>query len=502
MKRLLFLVHRWTGIVLCLFIGMWFVSGVVMMYVGYPKLTPDERLAALPPLAVPQTVRPWIGLDQALAATGRPGPPLDVRLSTVGTTPHYLFSFSRDDLVAVNALTATRVDGITAQQAESNARAFSRAASAQHDGRIVEDTWTHSRALDGHRPLHRVHIGDSAGTVLYVSDKTGEVVRDTTRSERAWNWVGAWIHWLYMFRGGALNAWWTDIVITLSVAGTLVAITGLVIGILRWRFHGRFKSGGRSPYRAMLARWHHVTGLAFGVIVITWVFSGLMSMNPWRIFDANAPKPDAAAFAGATFDPVLFAMDATTALRKLTAQGFSPSELVWRVFDGEGMIVAFNSAGQTRLVRVTSGVQIQPMIEQARLLQVGSRILPNAQVVEAIWLERYDAYYYDRAPHTMRGHMTRRLPVLRLKFNDSAQTWVHLDPYTVAVVDRSDTHRRTSRWLFAFLHSFDWPPLLQHRPLWDGILIILSLGGLTISMTGVVMGWRRLHRKYQPRKVY
>ena len=39
MKRLLFLIHRWAGVVLCLFMAMWFVSGVVMMYVGYPKLT-------------------------------------------------------------------------------------------------------------------------------------------------------------------------------------------------------------------------------------------------------------------------------------------------------------------------------------------------------------------------------------------------------------------------------------------------------------------------------
>ncbi|MDF8361750.1 PepSY domain-containing protein, partial [Achromobacter anxifer] len=49
-KRWLYLIHRWAGIVLCLFFAMWFISGMVMMYVGYPKLTPQERLAHLPPL--------------------------------------------------------------------------------------------------------------------------------------------------------------------------------------------------------------------------------------------------------------------------------------------------------------------------------------------------------------------------------------------------------------------------------------------------------------------
>ncbi|WPE27045.1 hypothetical protein PshuTeo1_27660 [Pseudomonas hunanensis] len=49
-KRQLYLWHRWLGIVACLFMALWFVSGVVMLYVGYPKLTPAERLAHLPAL--------------------------------------------------------------------------------------------------------------------------------------------------------------------------------------------------------------------------------------------------------------------------------------------------------------------------------------------------------------------------------------------------------------------------------------------------------------------
>ena len=50
MKRYLYLWHRWLGIGLCLFMAMWFFSGMVMLYVGYPKLTPREHLAHLPAL--------------------------------------------------------------------------------------------------------------------------------------------------------------------------------------------------------------------------------------------------------------------------------------------------------------------------------------------------------------------------------------------------------------------------------------------------------------------
>ena len=76
-KRWLYLVHRWLGVLLCAFFAMWFVSGVVMMYVGYPKLTVAERLASLPPLpaqgccvalavaraAVPAPPQPDLGRD-------------------------------------------------------------------------------------------------------------------------------------------------------------------------------------------------------------------------------------------------------------------------------------------------------------------------------------------------------------------------------------------------------------------------------------------------------
>jgi hypothetical protein len=93
------------------------------------------------------------------------------------------------------------------------------------------------------------------------------------------------------------------------------------------------------------------------------------------------------------------------------------------------------------------------------------------------------------------GGAGKRLPVLRLKFDDAHASWLHLDPATGAVINLIDSHRRVGRWLFAFLHSWDWLPLLERRPLWDFWMIVLSAGGFVISLSGVVLGWRRLKRK-------
>ena len=51
MRKLLILTHRYLGIVASALAVMWCLTGITMMYVGgMPRLTPDRRLASLPPV--------------------------------------------------------------------------------------------------------------------------------------------------------------------------------------------------------------------------------------------------------------------------------------------------------------------------------------------------------------------------------------------------------------------------------------------------------------------
>jgi uncharacterized iron-regulated membrane protein len=43
-KRWLYIGHRWIGIASCLLFAIWFLSGLVMVYVPYPSLTALERV--------------------------------------------------------------------------------------------------------------------------------------------------------------------------------------------------------------------------------------------------------------------------------------------------------------------------------------------------------------------------------------------------------------------------------------------------------------------------
>ena len=50
-RKWLYVIHRWLGIASCLLFAVWFVSGLVMMYVPYPSVTDTERLGGLQPIA-------------------------------------------------------------------------------------------------------------------------------------------------------------------------------------------------------------------------------------------------------------------------------------------------------------------------------------------------------------------------------------------------------------------------------------------------------------------
>ena len=501
MKRFLFLAHRWMGVLLCLFMAMWFVSGVVMMYVGYPKLTPSEHRAGLPPLAAEGCC---VDLAQALAAARRGdaasdastnSPPDAVRLTTIAGAPRYVFTWARGPAVAVDARTGQRVTAVSGADAIAAVHAYALEAPLVDLGAIDEDAWTHSRALDAHRPLLRIQADDIDATLYYVSSATGEVVRDATRTERAWNWIGAWIHWLYPFRGGVFDGVWTEIVIYTSLVATVLALTGMVVGVWRWRFAGRYGNGGKSPYRGMAMRWHHILGLVFGAICVTWIFSGLLSMNPWKVFDLGSSTPRVRGAQRVAVEAADFRVTAAEALARLRAADFVPVELEWRRFEGKGLYLATDGAGRTRVLPALPDAQVLSVIDTDRLIAEGKRAMPGAVLARTTLLTEYDAYYYARAEHTMSGSNERRLPMLRLEFADAASTWLHVDPATGAVVSRLDDRGRVRRWLFAFLHSWDWWPLLAHRPWWDALLILLSVGGVAVSLTGVVIGWRRLGKK-------
>ncbi len=70
-----------------------------------------------------------------------------------------------------------------------------------------------------------------------------------------------------------------------------------------------------------------------------------------------------------------------------------------------------------------------------------------------------------------------------------------IDPATGAIAGVIDRSARAYRWLFSFLHDYDLPVLLRNQPARDIVVWLLSIAGLIVSVTGVVVGYRTLARR-------
>ena len=493
-KRWTYLVHRWLGIGGCLLMLLWFVSGMVMLFIGYPKLTPGERLAALPVLADARDLQGLSVLPAAVQAE-----PESVALTTLRGEPAYVVRNGRN-VGAWSAYTGQALLPVSAQRAEASAAQFAGGQAFVGATRVDEDRWTHSRALDAHRPLYRVEVGGAQPGDVYVSSHTGEVVQDAPHMQQRWNYVGAWLHWLYFLRMQSVDPVWTWVVIALSALCTVAAISGIVVGVWRWRFRGHYRTGAKTPYVEPWMRWHHLIGLVAAAFVFTWIFSGLMSMNPLGVFSSTREAIDSGRYRGGTVAVDGALGEPAALLAAVDDARFKPVEIQWRRIDGELFAVLLDGQRETRIVSGSDGHLQVARLLPAAWLQQKVRALSDAPM-QRYWVQlAADAYFYPRAPEAMNGAAVRRFPVAVADFGDAEATRVYLDLATGDPLLTMGRRERVGRWLFYFLHSWDLPAMLRQDTARLAVLLLLSLAGAALCATATVIGYRRLRMKLRRRR--
>jgi len=464
---------------------MWFGTGIVMIYHRMPELAEAARVERLGPLdATTIEVAP----DAAARTVGAAGRAF--RLEVLAGRPVYRFGTA-----TVWADTGERLDALGADQVLRVAGDFApeHGATLAYDALLTEpDQWTlQSRAW---LPLHRVALGDASDTRVYVSDRSGEVVMRTTRSERRWSYAGAVLHWLYFTPLRARATLWAQTVVWLSVAGCILSLSGLLWGLLRFSPFKQHRPSGRrlarSPYAGLL-KWHHYAGLLFGLFTFTWMLSGGLSMDPWDWHPSTGPTAEQRD--GVSGGPLsldgLSARNVRAAVAALSVAGPVRSAELVR-FGGTEYLVGTGDAGPSAPLAVSLRTPADGVFERfgdADLIDAASRAMPGVGIHDMTSLDAYDHYYYDRS-----GGLS--LPVLRVTYADRQETALYLDPRRGVIARKEERLTRLNRWLYHGLHSLDFPFLYRSRPLWDVVMIVLSLGGLAVGVTTLWPGWKRLAR--------
>jgi hypothetical protein len=480
------LVHRYLGIGLSLLFVIWFISGIGMIYAGgMPELTPELRLERMPPLDI---ARIRLSPSEAAARAALPGAPERVVLLTVMDRPAYRLYAGQ--LVTVFADTGDLLDNVDQAGIMAIASRFTNLPIARlHHLRVLDsaDQWT--IAERGQMPLHKIAADDAAHTELYISPLVGEVVVHTTRASRALAWAAAIPHWLYFAPLRVKDGLWRQVVLWTSGTGVILALAGIILGIIQFSPSRPPGQGRRArswiPYGGWM-RWHYVTGVVFGVFTLTWVFSGLLSMEPWSWVNRGGSRAQLRqALMGGPLDPTQFPpIDPAAWNQVLPAHDAKEVELL-RI-QGNPYYAVRGTDPRPLLLEARP---LRPRREPFSIESVMGRVRQahaDRTIVESRLLSGYDAYYYDR----------RRppLPVLRVKFDDPDRTWVYIDPAMSRLVAQLTRQERVERWLYHGFHSLDFAFWYYNRPLWDIGVIALSLGGTVSSAIGMFVGYRRLAR--------
>jgi uncharacterized iron-regulated membrane protein len=469
--------HRWSGVVLCLLFIAWFASGTVLLFVPFPSLSERDRLAHSEPVDESQLIR-----DPAAILAQAPGTDQLLLVSVAGH-PIYLAFAGDGRPTAIPGDDGPAPGLFSADTARMVAERYGRASARRVDGPLQYDQWIVHQHFDPFRPFYRVQLGDVDSTDLYVSARTGQVLQRTRGDERAWNWCGAVLHWIYFTPLRKSWSAWNEVVWWLSLVALLASVAGTWLGIhrfLKTRATGR---AGWSPFRGWM-RWHHIIGLFASVIVLVWIFSGWLSMDHGRLFSKGAVAADRAVrFQGMPLDSVARSVPAGFMHRM-----GSPAEIRFGAVAGRPLAAA--RGGRLASTRVfwldshsapTAAIPPSALIAGLKAAWPGAALIQEAPIVAPDFYAVAESLSETAVPFTV-----AELEPLRVYVDaDAGKLLVVMDP-----------SRRAYAWVFYALHSFNFPALLAHPTIRAVLVVVLMLIGLAFSGTGAVIGIQRLRRSF------
>ena len=270
MNKIILSLHRITGTVIALFFAMWFITGLVLLYHPYPRLSDAEingHYEALPDSlpAIETLTAQLTDTLQALGIRQFQGQTL-VDITTADTT----YTICTDTIP---------VKPVTFETIKSIAQQWVKAPISRIDTLQERQQWVLYSRYEKNLPIYRFFFDDAEKHQLYIDSRTAEVLQFTNRHSRFWAWAGAIPHKFYfpMIRKD-VDVWETTITIG-GLICLLAALSGMYVGIDALLRHRRNKKRWGSPYKKWTYKWHHIAGLIFGIFLVGWGLSGMMAMQ-------------------------------------------------------------------------------------------------------------------------------------------------------------------------------------------------------------------------------
>ncbi len=498
-KRLLYLTHRWIGIVLGTLVFVWFTSGIAMAFYDWPAYTDSQLLSQLTPFDPTDSL---VGFAAATrAAQGRipsltfpakvtDRTPIGGRLFWWHDRPAYQIwgelAYHPVALALVDARTGSvlspidpaAASAIAAERVEAGARVKGVDLLARGDHYLMNRDYAHEY------PAYRVRFANPSATAVYVEQRGGTAFGRATSTTRLTTWLGTVPHWMYFqWLLQDREALWQQLSVVLPAIAVLIALTGITLGLVQLfpnRKRGRWRP---TAYRGV-SKWHHLAGVIFGLLVLTWTFTGILeNLGP-------SSFPTGTQVARARGDRVHWDQIRITeagALAQLSDRSRPVAIDLVQLDDQPGYDIHL-ADGWEFWVDATTG-HSRSVLAADDADRIASRVMGgSAPIARADFLTRYDSYYYARPGRE------RHLPAWRVTFADAVGSVVYLDAVNGTPVGFTDHAIRVWRWARDAIHSFDYPALNTRRLLWYAVVLPLLLGGATSAVTGAYLLVRRVRR--------
>lgn len=482
LTRIMFTIHKVLGTLLSALFVMWFLSGLVMIYHTFPAANAKQKAEKMEVLT--DSMPSMTEILQRIP-DGETVESMNVNRYLGQTIFHIRTDKGKYHLPADSAEQLPIIDK---ERIEAVARLWCQAPVERIDTLTELEQWIPFGYLKKELPIYKFYFNDKEKHQIYLSSQSGEVLQFTSSSQRFWAWVGAIPHWVYFTMLRQDVDLWKTSVIWLSAVGCIMTIAGLYVGIYVYVQARRRRGKLATPYKKRWYRWHHVTGTLFGIFVLTWIFSGMMSL-------ADAPQWLAKTHKEYPVDSIMDSSkpaltDYPLDYREVIKAG-KVTQLEWSNFRSKPLY-QIQRKGKKETIDASAQSMRPLQLLEAEIRDAITAIHPGEKVTSLQLLTDYDTYYVARS-----GHLA--LPVYRVEIDNADRTCYYVNPKN-GQLRSVNTHTRWNFWMYQGMHSLRINWLIAHPVLWNIVMWGLMLGGTLVSLSGVVLGVKYIVRLSRRRR--
>ncbi|MCC8172901.1 MAG: hypothetical protein LIO65_00415 [Odoribacter sp.] len=230
-KRLLYAIHRILGTVLSILFLVWFLSGFVMIYHKFPKVSSRDKYKVMEAL-----LETDIQTDSLLSFIPSEEKVLKLSLKSFSSKPYWEIATDKGNYTILVDEEYKFIEGNKDYPILlSYAQRWNNASINKVDTLYKLEQWIPFGYLRKDFPIYKFYFGDKEKHQLYVSSLSGEALQYTSNESRFWSWLGAIPHWIYFTSLRQNSALWKEVIIWLSGLGCIMCIAGIILGIRAYR---------------------------------------------------------------------------------------------------------------------------------------------------------------------------------------------------------------------------------------------------------------------------